>query len=189
MVKKFDSAPRVAGGDKLATLAPLPIQLPGSDRVYVATPPKRAIWQRAIMAARPNVPDDRAAAALVDFLRGCLADPQDGAHFEDRLLAAADRLDLPDLWPVVSYLTGDWQQQGTDEEYLAAQHAAYAEHLAAVTRPEPTADDADTPAAVRPGGEVIDGEATTVPTSTPASTPATVTVTAPARRTRKTAAS
>lgn len=162
-VKHFQSKPRSEQPDKAAEVAPLPFTLPGNARVLVATPPKRAVWQRAVLAMRPNVPNDRATAAMVDYLQGTLADPQDAAHLQDRLLYGGDKLDLDDLFPVVTWLAEDWTRQTRDAEYRAAQQAAYAEFLAELQAPPaPEAPELAEPSVQTrtdgEGGAVIDGE-------------------------------
>lgn len=130
MVKRFEStrpAPQKAKGDD--DLAPLLFCLPGNDRVLVATVPKRAIWQRAVLASRANVPRDRQAAAIIDFARGVLEDPTDGQHFEDRLMNPADKLDVPDLFQPVTWLSTAWGEQTKDPKAREAAWAEYRAHL------------------------------------------------------------
>lgn len=160
MVKRFQSAtaaPQTAKSD--ADLAPLLFCLPGHDRVLVATVPKRAIWQRAVLASRSNVPRDRQAAAIIDFARGVLANPADGQHFEDRLMNPSDPLDVPDLFEPVAWLSTAWGEQTKDEkarkaawdEYNAylEEKAAAAAALVAGTEPDAEPDaEADTEFAV-----------------------------------------
>lgn len=116
MVKVFESAPRETGDDGLAGTTPLPFQLPGDSYTYTAHPPKRAVWQRTMLANRSLVSGERKIAALLDFVAGCLKDPADRQRLEDRLLDGADALDLVDIFPVVTWLTASWSAQMRGEK-------------------------------------------------------------------------
>ena len=136
MVKRFQSVQRAPQqADSTQDLAPLPFTLPGNERVLVATAPKRAIWQRAVLASRANVPRDRQAAAIIDFARGVLANPADGQHLEDRLMNPSDPLDVVDLFEPVTWLSSSWGEQSKDpkvrEEAWADYHAYLEEKEAA----------------------------------------------------------
>jgi len=120
--------------------APLLFTLSGNAHIYVASPPKRSIWQRAVSAGRPNVPVDRAEAAFVDFVNGTLTRPADSQHLADRLLSGADPLDTVDLLKVVRYLSTRWVEQGKDPAVRDADQAEYDAWAAGQTRPLVTVD-------------------------------------------------
>lgn len=112
MVKAFDFAPAPTAEEqeRALNLSPLPFSLPGEDYTYTATKPKDAVWQKAHTAGSARVPAHLRVAAMIDFFHGCLNDPTERAHFEDRLLApsGADPLDLRDLLPVIDWLADEW---------------------------------------------------------------------------------
>jgi hypothetical protein len=117
VVKSFGTSSQVPARPERneARLAPLPFTLAGDPRVLVATPPKRGIWQRAVMAGRKSVSSVRQQSEMVNFLRGSLAEGSDAAHLDDRLSDPTDALDVPDLIPVIAWLTTQWTDQAKDD--------------------------------------------------------------------------
>lgn len=109
--KVFESAPREAAPQSASALTPLPFTLPGDAHRYTAHPPKEAVWQQVSLAGRANAPVNRRVQVLLNYLRGTLADPEDAERLEDRLLNAADSLDLIDLFPVINHLSAVWTAQ------------------------------------------------------------------------------
>lgn len=131
-IKKFGAAAREAGPAD-SKLTPKPFTLPGEDYVYTATVPKESVWQRVQLAGRSNAPMDRRIEALVDFVRGTLANPQDAGRLEDRLLSGSDSLDLIDVFPVVAYLNGAWTAEAEGRlEQFNAEHGVIDEPPAAL---------------------------------------------------------
>lgn len=112
-IKVFESAqrPEAAEAATPSPLTPLPFRLPGGDHIYTAHPPKEAIWQQVSLAGRPNAPVNRRIQVLLNYLRGTLSDPDDAEQLEERLLNAADPLDLPNLFPVINHLSQVWTAQ------------------------------------------------------------------------------